>query len=138
VLCKPRLETPVIRESRYWRVAINRNQDLLGKTMVLLRRHEELVTGLKVEEWADLRDEVIWLTERLRTAFLPDHFNYSFLMNADRHVHLHVIPRYVGSRQVAGIEFEDPEYPAVYQAPPAAREIAPPELIAAVEAALAA
>jgi diadenosine tetraphosphate (Ap4A) HIT family hydrolase len=33
-------------------------------------------------------------TERLRRAFAPDHFNYAFLQNQDRHVHQHVIPRY--------------------------------------------
>lgn len=52
-LCKARLQTPVIRETAYWRTAINRNQNLLGKTMICLRRHEELVSMLSAEECFD-------------------------------------------------------------------------------------
>ena len=30
--------------------------------------------------------------------FAPERWNYSFLMNQDKHVHLHTIPRYEGAR----------------------------------------
>jgi diadenosine tetraphosphate (Ap4A) HIT family hydrolase len=130
------LETPVIRESPLWRIFINRNQSLLGKTIVALRRHEEAIAALTLDEWAELRHELHWATKRLQRAFEPDHFNYSFLMNADRHVHLHVIPRYVGTRELAGVEFADPDYPGRYQLPPGPAERASGAVIAAVEAAL--
>ncbi|MFL5916279.1 MAG: hypothetical protein ACJ752_11695 [Gaiellaceae bacterium] len=45
-LCRPQLLTPVVRESTHWDIAINRNQNLLGKLFVALRRHEESVTEL--------------------------------------------------------------------------------------------
>jgi diadenosine tetraphosphate (Ap4A) HIT family hydrolase len=112
VLCRVRLETPVVRESEFWRIALNRNQNLLGKAILVLHRHIEDVTLLSPEEWMDLHAEVRWTTDRLRRAFSPDHFNYAFLQNVDRHVHLHVIPRYVGSREVVGVPFSDPDYPA--------------------------
>jgi diadenosine tetraphosphate (Ap4A) HIT family hydrolase len=115
VLCAQQLETPVLRETRHWRIALNRNQNLLGKLIVALRRHEEAVTGLSSDEWTDLRDQIGWATGRLRAAFAPDHFNYAFLGNQDRHVHLHVIPRYAGGRLVAGEEFEDADYPDHYR-----------------------
>lgn len=114
-LCKPELETPVLRESRHWRTALNRNQNLLGKTIVVLRRHEEAVCALSGEEWSELHGELAWVTARLRTAFGPDHFNYAFLQNEDRHVHLHVIPRYGAARDVAGVVFEDAAYPDHYR-----------------------
>ena len=114
-LCAPVLETPVLRESRYWRTAVNRNQNLLGKTIVVLRRHEEAVAALTADEWSGLQGELIWVTERLRRAFAPDHFNYAFLQNEDRHVHLHVIPRYADSRAVGDVTFEDPAYPDHYR-----------------------
>jgi diadenosine tetraphosphate (Ap4A) HIT family hydrolase len=114
-LCKPELETPVLRESRHWRTALNRNQNLLGKTIVVLRRHEEAVAALSADEWSELRGELAWVTERLRLAFAPDHFNYAFLQNQDRHVHLHVIPRYAGDREVDGAVFEDAAYPDHYR-----------------------
>jgi diadenosine tetraphosphate (Ap4A) HIT family hydrolase len=137
-LCQRHFETPVIRETPLWLTVINRNQDLLGKTFISLRRHEEEVAALTLEEWVELRKEVVWVTERVRQAFSPDHFNYSFLMNHDPHVHLHVIPRYVGTREVAGVLFADPAYPDSYNAPPARGEVASRAVIAAVEAALGA
>jgi diadenosine tetraphosphate (Ap4A) HIT family hydrolase len=135
-LCQGQLATPVIRESPLWLTFINRNQALLGKTIIALRRHEEKVAAITPEEWVELQHEIGWVTERLRRAFAPDHFNYSFLMNADRHVHLHVIPRYVGTRDLAGVEFTDPDYPDTYQTPPGPTEIADAAVISAVEAAL--
>ena len=137
-LCQGRFETPVIRESPHWLTVINRNQDFLGKTFVSLRRHEEEVTALTTEEWVELREEVAWVTERIRRAFAPDHFNYSFLMNQDAHVHLHVIPRYVGTRELAGVLFTDPAYPGSYTAPPAPGERAPRAVIDAIATALCA
>jgi diadenosine tetraphosphate (Ap4A) HIT family hydrolase len=135
-LCQRRFETPVVRESPLWLTVINRNQDRLGKTFISLRRHEEDVAALTPAEWAELRDEIRWVTARVRQAFAPDHFNYSFLMNRDAHVHLHVIPRYVGRRELAGVVITDAAYPDSYRAPPAAAEAASRAVIAAVEAAL--
>jgi diadenosine tetraphosphate (Ap4A) HIT family hydrolase len=132
-LCRPELETPVIRETAYWRTVLNRNQNLLGKTMIVLRRHEEPVTALSPDEWAGLRGEVVWVTERLCSLFSPDHFNYAFLQNADRHVHLHVVPRYQEVRRFAGLEFNDPNYPGHY--PPGIEKRVSPDVIAAMASA---
>jgi diadenosine tetraphosphate (Ap4A) HIT family hydrolase len=133
-LCLPQLLTPVIRESTHWRVALNRNQNLLGKLLIALRRHEESVAELTPTEWSDLRDEVRWATERLTGAFGPDHFNLAFLQNQDRHIHLHVIPRYAGARMCADVEFNDPDWPDHYR--PGAEYIAPPVVIATIAEAL--
>jgi diadenosine tetraphosphate (Ap4A) HIT family hydrolase len=126
----------VIRESAFWRTFINRNQNLLGKTVIALKRHEEDVPLLREDEWRDLRTEVRWAVERIRAAFAPDHFNYSFLMNMDHHAHLHVIPRYTGSREVAGVVFTDADYPSAYQLAPTPSQISPPSVISAVHTAL--
>jgi diadenosine tetraphosphate (Ap4A) HIT family hydrolase len=134
-LCRPRLETPTLRESDFWRIALNRNQNLLGKTILVLRRHIEDVTRLSGEEWMDLHTEVRWTTERLRRAFSPDHFNYSFLQNVDRHVHLHVIPRYVGTREITSVQFCDPDYPARYVEPSADARIVGGDVLAAIASA---
>jgi diadenosine tetraphosphate (Ap4A) HIT family hydrolase len=47
------LETPVLCEAPSWRVALNWNQNLLGKLIVVLRRHEEDVTRLQEESWTE-------------------------------------------------------------------------------------
>jgi diadenosine tetraphosphate (Ap4A) HIT family hydrolase len=129
-LCRPQLLTPVVRESTHWRIAINRNQHLLGKLFVALRRHEESVAELSSDEWAELQRELRWAVRRLDEAFAPDHFNCAFLQNQDRHVHLHVIPRYARARTFTGREFADPDWPGHYR--PGVEYLAPPEVIAAI------
>ena len=133
-LCRPVLLTPIVRESTHWRIAINRNQNLLGKLLIALRRHEESVAELTPSEWSELRDELRWAIDRLSKAFTPDHFNCAFLQNQDRHVHLHVIPRYASSRTFAGREFPDPDWPDHYR--PGVEHLAPPIVIAAIAGAL--
>jgi diadenosine tetraphosphate (Ap4A) HIT family hydrolase len=124
----------VIHETRHWRVAINRNQNLLGKLIVVLRRHEEDVARLDEGEWGELRDEIRWATDRLSAAFAPDHFNFAFLQNQDRHVHLHVIPRYAGGRRIEDVDFSDPDYPGHYR--PGVEQRVGPAVIEAIAAAL--
>ena len=51
------------------------------------------------------------MTTALDKAFRPDHYNYAFLQNQDRHVHLHVFPRYASARRIGGAEFTDADYP---------------------------
>ncbi len=114
--CGPSL-TPVIDDTALWHSRLNYNQNLLGKLLVVLKRHDEQVAKLSAEEWQELHAQVQRATERLRRAFAPDHFNYAFLQNQDRHVHLHVIPRYATARLVAGLRFEDPDYPGHYAVP---------------------
>ena len=129
-LCAPVLLTPIVKESTHWRTAVNRNQNLLGKLFIALRRHEESVAELTAAEWSELRDELRWAIRRLNEAFEPDHFNCAFLQNQDRHVHLHVIPRYASNRTFAGREFADPDWPDHYR--PGVEHIAPSSVIAAI------
>ncbi len=123
VLCDASLG-PIVCRGEHWRLVLNRNQNLLGKCFLVARRHIEQVAELTEAEWADLRREVARATEALRLAFQPDHFNYAFLQNLERHVHLHVIPRYAERRTFAGLEFEDPDYPGHYAVPSPARRLA--------------
>ena len=124
-----------VRQSRRWRVVVNRNQNLLGKTMLVLHRHAELLPELTLDEWDDLFAQLTAVTARLSEAFAPDHFNYAFLQNADRHVHLHVIPRYASVRDLSGENFEDPDWPHHYA--PGRERAASLEIIEAISAVLA-
>lgn len=113
-LCDPALG-PVLHESVHWRLVLNLNQDLLGKCFLALRRHLEAVPELTAEEWQELHGQIRLATAALVVCFAPDHVNYVFLQNQDRHVHLHVVPRYAGERRLAGIGFDDPGYPGHYR-----------------------
>ena len=126
-LCRPDLG-PLVTSSSYWRLIINYNQNLLGKCFWVLRRHLEAVPDLSVEEWSDLHLQLARTTEALTALFSPDHFNYAFLQNQDRHIHLHIIPRYATQRFFAEEVFSDPDYPSHYGVPGTLHRL-PPEAL---------
>lgn len=122
-LCRATL-APRIAESTYWHLILNYNQNLLGKCFLVLRRHLEDVPQITIPEWTNLYEQLGRTTTMLDHAFTPTHFNYAFLQNQDRHLHLHVIPRYAQPRQFAGLVFEDAEYPDHYAVPAPVRRLA--------------
>ncbi len=123
-LCAPGF-SPIIGRSDHWLLILNLNPNLLGKCFLVVRRHIEAVPHLSAAEWEELHEQLSLTTRALTEAFQPDHFHYAFLQNQDRHVHLHVIPRYSGPRTFAGCEFSDPEYPSHYAVPSPARHLLP-------------
>src|SRR5438874_1233847 len=90
------------------------NQNLLGKTMVVLNRRCQSVTELTLAEWTGLHTHLVRLRVALDILFKPDQYNYAFLMNLDRQVHLHVVPRYKAVRHWLGQQFEDPRWGEVF------------------------
>jgi diadenosine tetraphosphate (Ap4A) HIT family hydrolase len=112
-LCDPDLG-PVLAATEYWRLVLNENQDLLGRCFLACRRHVEPVKALSPEEWNELLPFVADTARRIDVAFAPDHYNFTFLQNVDRHAHLHVIPRYASPRRFRDLEFGDPGYPGPY------------------------
>lgn len=112
-LCSDAL-APVIAQGDHWLVVLNRNQNLLGKSLLVLDRHEEQVIRLTEREWHELHVLLDRVTRAATDAFGPDHFNYAFLQNQDRHVHLHVVPRYATPRTVRGQSFVDSTWPDHY------------------------
>lgn len=115
-LCDPKLE-PILATSDHWRLVLNWNQDLLGKCFLVAQRHVESLVELTVAEWAELQRQLQLATARLVAAFAPAHFNYAFLQNQDRHVHVHIIPRYGEARAFGGDRFVDTAYPGHYAVP---------------------
>jgi diadenosine tetraphosphate (Ap4A) HIT family hydrolase len=73
------LPESIIGERPSWTLAVNRNQDLLGKTMVVLRRHRTTVIDSAPHEWVLLRDELRRLVPALDRLFHPDQCNFAFL-----------------------------------------------------------
>src|SRR5262245_45311827 len=84
--------------------------------MVVLNREETDVTRLTEAEWSDLRRYLRRVTAALDSLFQPDTYNFAFLMNEDRWVHLHVVPRYESPREWAGERFEDPHFGSLFGA----------------------
>jgi diadenosine tetraphosphate (Ap4A) HIT family hydrolase len=100
----------VLREGPIWRVVLNKNQNLLGKTMLVLRRSSTDVLDVRPEEWDAFTHELRSVRAAIDELFQPDQWNHVFLMNADPQVHCHVVPRYASPREWAGLTFVDPHY----------------------------
>ena len=100
----------VVEKGRYWTIATNLNQNLIGRLILVLNRDVEAVTALSLPEWADLHGEIARTRRALDAIFQPDQYNYAFLMNQDAQVHLHVVPRYAEQRTWSGAQFEDIHY----------------------------
>ena len=84
----------VIEETAHWTLALNRNQNLLGKVMLVARRPVESVVAIETEEWLGLQHEIRRACTAIDALFRPDQYNHAFLMNLDPDVHLHIVPRY--------------------------------------------
>jgi diadenosine tetraphosphate (Ap4A) HIT family hydrolase len=97
--------------------------------MLVLNRPLEQVILLREDEWADLHRQMRRVTLALTALFQPDHFNYAFLQNQDRQVHLHVIPRYAASRSFDGEPFDDPDYPDNYHVPAESHTLSDEQLV---------
>jgi len=109
------LPESVIEERPSWTLAVNRNRDLLGKTMVVLRRHCTTVIDIAPHEWALLRDESGRLVPALDRLFHPDQFNFAFLMNLDSQVHIDVVPGYASSRRWRDRIFTDEHWGEMFR-----------------------
>jgi len=131
-LCSKDL-APVVAEGEYWRLVLNINQNFVGKCMWVLRRHIEPVPDLSADEWAELHLLIGRTRDMLHGAFQPDHYNFAFMQNLDKHVHLHVVPRYAATRTFEGLTFSDPDWPGHYTALNPSRRLAPEAMTALAE-----
>ena len=111
-LCPPRRGVVLLNDS--WTLVVNDNQATLGRVFFALNRHETdaaMLSDLEVLSlWAFIRATKAALT----VLFAPDHFNYMFLMNLTPHVHFHLFPRYVSTREFGGQTFADTNYGGHY------------------------
>jgi diadenosine tetraphosphate (Ap4A) HIT family hydrolase len=108
-----------IAESPQWAVMLNKEQDLIGRIYLLLKREETDVTAITPQELVELWSVVRQVKRVLGDTFAPDHYNYAFLMNIDPQVHFHVIPRYKDKREFAGGTFVDASFGKHYSTGPA-------------------
>lgn len=123
----------LVAESDCWAVLPNADQTLLGRCFLVLKRPETDVTALDDEEVIDLWTMTRHVRAALDGLWSPDHYNFAFLMNVDKQVHFHVIPRYVAPRMFQGQTFTDPSFGAHY-AVGGERTLAPIDFAALVAA----
>lgn len=92
-------DTEIIQTDK-WRVVLDPNQRVLGKSFVTLLEHKDALADLDDDDWSDFAKLTKKLELAITTAFRPNHFNWSCLMNIaamngqNTHVHWHMYPRY--------------------------------------------
>jgi diadenosine tetraphosphate (Ap4A) HIT family hydrolase len=102
-----------VLETEFWTWSIRPGQVTLGSSVISLNRYALHLSDVTSEEMADLSKLIKILENSLKTTFDHNIMNYLMLMMVDHHVHYHVIPRYEGIRQFAGLEWVDNGWPAL-------------------------
>ncbi|BAV64496.1 HIT family protein [Sphingobium cloacae] len=101
----------LVGDFQHWVVLLRPAQPTLG-SLVLAAKGEATAFGdLPAEAHAELAAVTKALEAALRQAVGYAKINYLMLMMVDPHVHFHVIPRYEGAREQAGISIADAGWP---------------------------
>ena len=111
----------LLREYRHW-VLLLRPAQVTAGSMILAAKSDATAYGdLPEAAFTEQAQAVADVERLLKNTINPDKINYLMLMMADPHVHFHIIPRYQGSRSIAGLALTDHGWPG------------PPDLKSAVE-----
>ena len=101
----------LVREYNHWLVLLRPAQVTAG-SLVLAAKSEATAFGeLPPGAFTELGRAVADIEATLGDAIGYERINYLMLMMVDPHVHFHVIPRYAGSRPLAGLELADQGWP---------------------------
>ena len=113
LMTKFRVELLGLHETSHWIISVRGKQVTLGACVLLLKRPEPHLSGLTMEEVAELPLVAGWWEAAVSRAFGPDKFNYIAAMMKDPFVHFHAIPRYKSDRRYGGLEWRDDDWPGL-------------------------
>jgi diadenosine tetraphosphate (Ap4A) HIT family hydrolase len=101
----------LIKEYKYWKLLIRNRNTTLGNCVAILKRHIEHFSEINTEEMSEFTKVVKNIEESLKKSFNYDKINYLILMMKDKHLHFHIIPRYLSPRNFVSTEWVDDEWP---------------------------
>ena len=101
----------LVRDYADWVVLLRNDQVTLGSLVVAERSDATSLSAVAPHALAELAAIAGDIETAFARTFRPDKFNYLMLMMVDPNVHVHVLPRYGGARECAGIRFEDRAWP---------------------------
>ena len=111
-----------ISQTTYWKIFISEDQELIGRSIIFLKRHCLSLSELTAEEWFDLHHVVKLYESALKKSFNATMFNWSSMMNDaykhkpyNPHVHWHCRPRYDHEVMFAGEKFVDTDFAHHYK-----------------------
>ena len=101
----------LVAEYDHWAILVRPDQPTLGSLVLASTREATAFSDLPPEAFAQLHWLVSDIEKMLRAAVRYEKINYLMLMMVDPHVHWHVIPRYDGVREHAGLSIPDTGWP---------------------------
>jgi diadenosine tetraphosphate (Ap4A) HIT family hydrolase len=105
----------LVREFEHWAVLVRADQVTLGSLVLAAKGDATAFGALEPAAFAEL-GEIIPAIERALRAFCGyEKINYLMLMMVDPEVHLHVLPRYSGTRRWGDADFPDAGWPKAPQ-----------------------
>jgi diadenosine tetraphosphate (Ap4A) HIT family hydrolase len=111
----------LVREYRHWVLLVRPAQVTAGSLVLAAKSDATAYGDLPVDAFTEQGAIVAELEQLLGRVIKMDKINYLILMMVDPHVHIHIFPRYRGTRSFAGLELADHGWPG------------PPDLKSAVE-----
>lgn len=100
-----------IAETDHWGIMLRPEQPVLGALVLGCKLPVSAFGDVGAAGMADLARATAGVEAMLRSAIGYDKVNYLMLMMVDPDVHFHVLPRYDGVREVAGISLPDTGWP---------------------------
>ena len=110
---KFRVDELLVLDSGAWSWSVRPGQPTLGAGVLSLNRYALHMSEVSPSEMAELVGLIRTLERAMKAAFDYNIMNYLMLMMVDHHVHYHVIPRYDGVREFAGLAWLDSGWPAL-------------------------
>ena len=101
IFCKKISEQKFLFENNFWVALEDGFPVSQGHTLLIPKRHVASLFDLKEEEFSSLQEMLNRVKERIETLYKPDGYNIGVNVGEAAgqsvfHVHVHVIPRYVG------------------------------------------
>jgi len=105
----------LVKEYEHWVVLVRADQVTLGSLVLAAKGDATAFGALEPAAFAEL-GEIVPAIERALRAFCGyEKINYLMLMMVDPNVHLHVLPRYWGTRRWGDVDFPDAGWPKAPQ-----------------------
>ena len=101
----------LVAETTHWLVLVRPKQPTWGSLALVCKEPVQAFAHLSAEAFADLKVATTGIEAMLGRLVAYKRINYLMLMMVDRDVHFHVIPRYDGTREYAGLTFTDAGWP---------------------------
>ena len=101
----------LIHDYADWVVLLRHDQITLGSLVVAEKSPATSLSAVAPHALAELAAIAGDVETAFARTFQPDKFNYLMLRMVDPNVHFHVLPRYSGARECAGVTYEDRAWP---------------------------